>query len=242
MINKFLLTAAFTVCFMAAQAANAVVVVGLTSTQTLNFAPTATGASQTLTFNRFNQGTLGAGTRFLLTGVRITYTPAAAGTLSTVTVISNSGNKRTLIDTVTATTTLSSSAFTTFGGNIRGVSDVLDFNTSILSGNAQNVVRTANISYSAVSPITAPTITNVAPYVGTGSISVTKAITNIVNTITTPSGGAGNASFQSGDYKGTFQIIYTYNDLLPEPGSWATMILGFGAIGVAMRRRRTALA
>jgi len=28
---------------------------------------------------------------------------------------------------------------------------------------------------------------------------------------------------------------------VPEPGTWAMMLLGFGAAGFAMRRRRTAL-
>ena len=33
----------------------------------------------------------------------------------------------------------------------------------------------------------------------------------------------------------------TINTAVPEPGTWAMMLLGFGAAGVAMRRRRTAL-
>jgi hypothetical protein len=28
---------------------------------------------------------------------------------------------------------------------------------------------------------------------------------------------------------------------IPEPGTWALMILGFGAVGAAMRRRRQAI-
>ena len=61
MINKFRPVLAFAVTVLAAQAANAVVVVGLTRTQTLDFAPTSAGLTQTLNINQFNQGTLGAG-------------------------------------------------------------------------------------------------------------------------------------------------------------------------------------
>jgi hypothetical protein len=35
---------------------------------------------------------------------------------------------------------------------------------------------------------------------------------------------------------GTFTYLTA---AVPEPGTWATMLLGFGAVGFAMRRRRT---
>jgi hypothetical protein len=46
-------------------------------------------------------------------------------------------------------------------------------------------------------------------------------------TLNSPSGGAtlsGNASF--------------YQAAVPEPATWALMLIGFGGIGMAMRRRR----
>jgi hypothetical protein len=50
-------------------------------------------------------------------------------------------------------------------------------------------------------------------------------------TFNTPDGGgtvSGNASF--------------YTAAVPEPATWAMMLLGFGGIGFAMRRRRTGMA
>jgi hypothetical protein len=185
---------------------------------------------------------LGAGVRFLLTGVQIQYSLVTVAPLSTVTITSNSGNRRLLIDTVSATNTLSSTAFTSFNRAITGVSQIADFQTGIGPGAANGLVRTVGITYTPATAFAPPTISNVTPFVGGGVIGVTSSITNLVNNITTTAGGAGNATFNAGEYKGTFQIIYTFNDLLPEPGTWATMIIGFGAIGVAMRRRRTALA
>jgi hypothetical protein len=40
-----------------------------------------------------------------------------------------------------------------------------------------------------------------------------------------------NAVFPGGEIRGQLQAI-------PEPGAWALMILGFGAVGATLRRRR----
>jgi hypothetical protein len=40
----------------------------------------------------------------------------------------------------------------------------------------------------------------------------------------------------------TFAIGWPIDNAVPEPGTWALMILGFGAVGTALRRRRIAVA
>ena len=51
------------------------------------------------------------------------------------------------------------------------------------------------------------------------------------------------ASFWSGDSTGTFASDSGGGpNVVPEPGTWTMMILGFGGVGALMRRRRQALA
>lgn len=52
---------------------------------------------------------------------------------------------------------------------------------------------------------------------------------DVVNTLTATPGGDPN------DYHGNFQLTQT--SALPEPGTWAMMLIGFGAIGFSMRRK-----
>lgn len=50
---------------------------------------------------------------------------------------------------------------------------------------------------------------------------------------------ATGAGWQGGDDEawGIDNVLLSFTPSIPEPGSWALMILGFGAIGTAMRRR-----
>lgn len=48
----------------------------------------------------------------------------------------------------------------------------------------------------------------------------------------------GYSTIPRGDYFGDLSITRTA-DAVPEPGTWAMMLLGFGAIGFEIRRRRT---
>jgi hypothetical protein len=52
-----------------------------------------------------------------------------------------------------------------------------------------------------------------------------------LNTLTVNGLSRGNGSYGG-------QISFTPNSAVPEPGTWAMMLLGFGGMGMAMRRRR----
>ena len=53
-------------------------------------------------------------------------------------------------------------------------------------------------------------------------------------------GQCGNGSFSHNCIQSTYTLTYTYTPFgaVPEPETWAMMLLGFGAIGFAMRRQR----
>jgi hypothetical protein len=55
--------------------------------------------------------------------------------------------------------------------------------------------------------------------------------------------GAGDYSERESAFMETLTVTYTYvAAAVPEPASWGLMVVGFGAVGAAMRRRRTVLA
>ncbi len=241
MTNVLRLSAITAAMFMGT-AAQAVVV--LTSTQTLHFTPAIGNTSQTLSFNRFDPGVLGAGTRYTLTGVMLSYLPDATAPLSTVTITSNSGNRRIVAATVTAQSTIT---FTTapgtsfsFGSNLTGISAAADFSTGVSPGQANGLTRTVSIAYNPVSSFgsTAVGAPAVASFVGTGLVSVNNTLTNYAaSTSIVGTGGNGNGVVSGGQVGGDVMVTYTYVDELPEPGSWVSMLAGFALVGTAMRRR-----
>jgi hypothetical protein len=46
----------------------------------------------------------------------------------------------------------------------------------------------------------------------------------------------GRPGTQSGSFGGS--LAFSAANAVPEPGTWAMMLLGFGAMGVSLRRRR----
>jgi hypothetical protein len=75
----------------------------------------------------------------------------------------------------------------------------------------------------------------------TGSPSVTYVATAGLGTYS----GAGTTNLDFGgtaNVTGSFEVIYDYTSVpgVPEPATWAFMMLGVGAIGAAMRGRRKA--
>lgn len=240
-MKRFVRGAAMALAMVSATAAQAV---ALTSplVQVVHFTTGAANTSQILAFNKFDAGVLGAGTRYTLTGVTLSYTPVAVAPLSQITITSNSGNRRLLIANVTATSTVSSGSLFSFGNTISGTSQVADFQTGVAPGGANGLSRTVGIAYNPLTSIGSAIVSNLTPYIGTGTIAVTNGITNFASNVTTTVGGAGNATFTSGQVDGDFTVTYAFIDNLPEPGTWVTMIMGFGLIGTAMRKRQASVA
>lgn len=72
------------------------------------------------------------------------------------------------------------------------------------------------------------------------AIALTAAVTMISNTISNNCNGAGSYGSGRGDYGSSGFLgaeIRGAPGAVPEPGSWALMIIGFGLSGAAMRRR-----
>ena len=49
---------------------------------------------------------------------------------------------------------------------------------------------------------------------------------------------AGNTGTQTGGFSGSLAFVPNAVPGVPEPGTWAMMLLGFGALGMAMRRKQ----
>jgi len=82
-----------------------------------------------------------------------------------------------------------------------------------------------------------------------GGISIIQTVTGSSNSLTlmTDTLQAGTTyrflcTFNAGDGGGTFSGNASFTQAVPEPATWAMMLLGFGGIGLAMRRRRRGMA
>jgi hypothetical protein len=58
----------------------------------------------------------------------------------------------------------------------------------------------------------------------------------------TETGEAGVYTLSFGPIAETGSLTYTLSTLVPEPATWALMLVGFGGLGAAMRARRRAIA
>lgn len=67
-----------------------------------------------------------------------------------------------------------------------------------------------------------------------GTLSAISLIAGANNTLTVNGTNTGNSAFS-----GT--LTFAAQSAVPEPGTWAMMLLGFGAVGFSMRRKRPAL-
>lgn len=197
-----------------------------TLTQTLTFTPTLFGTGPTVETETFNQfDTLGG--RFVLQSVEVDWSTAFN---SNITATSGSGNTRTLQTTASFTSSLSTA------GNLFGFSNTVSGTSPnyVLAG--QGTTATFLVSGAGIGAF--DTATNLTPFLGTGTIAVTNTLSNIQGAISRVQGGNGNQSLTGGTALGSMSVVYYYIDLLPDPGTWATMIIGFGMVGASMRRRR----
>ena len=80
---------------------------------------------------------------------------------------------------------------------------------------------------------TAGVFDNLESYIVTGG---TGRFANFAGSLT----GTGTVTFAPGSLPASQQSITGNIGAVPEPTTWAMMLIGFGAIGVSFRRRRTA--
>lgn len=71
------------------------------------------------------------------------------------------------------------------------------------------------------------------PYIGTGTFSV--AISSVVETYTSTTGGTGEYEHTAGQYDGLVSVTYTY-DAVPEPTTMG--LLACGGLAILYRRKR----
>jgi hypothetical protein len=168
--------------------------------------------------------------RFVLTGVEITLNRTLAALIELTNGSNNAraGNLQYQMSSTISNTTLGLSSAAVLGTASQAIT--IAAGTRTLSQGAVNIGGTVTNVF---------TPSTFAPYAGTGNISLTSAVTNFISAVTVTSGGPGSLSGKSsGSVNGNVSVVYTYYDLVPEPGSWAMLIAGFGLIGAAARRRR----
>lgn len=184
----------------------------------------ATGGSDIASFNLFS----GAPEKLL--GVRLIWTPYFDGS---VTGTVRNGSKPTVTASLASSYTLTSDA------------GLLSFSGS-LNTNQVSLATTQNPQPFTLDPVfTAPSpviidVANIAGFIGDGGSSLRFNLANVART-TSQSNGSNPFEGHSGNAGGTLTIMYFIDDI-PEPGTWAMLIAGFGLTGAAMRRRRRAAA
>lgn len=189
-----------------------------------NLAPSAASAISFAQFNTIG----GLDQTLVLTGVRITALRTLTGAIN---VESASGNTRNGAISYEMTSRLQSGSL--FNLTDTAGSPSLAF---AVSGFSTVNVNTGQAALQASNVFNAATL---APYVGSGSISVTHSISNFISTLVLDGGGQGNLRGNSnGSVSGSVQVEYFFNDPIPEPSAWAMLIVGFGLTGATLRRQR----
>lgn len=189
-------------------------------TGALNINMPFTGGSQTLALNQFDT----RGGRFTLQSVAITWAPTVDAAL---TFISGSGNTRNSNSTFTVASQLTSA---TAGTPFPLPAEFTRTQNVVLAGQG----ATASILLASTDS-NSFTAASVAPYIGSGTVSFTNSLLRVANS----SGLTGNSTARAeGNIGGTLEFTYFFVDDIPEPGTWAMLIAGFGLTGASMRRCR----
>lgn len=78
-------------------------------------------------------------------------------------------------------------------------------------------------------------VSNISAEIGSNYIGWTPEVADILNA------GTASAGFSFGNVGGGGPVSFHFDfaPALPEPSTWAMMLLGFGAIGITLRRRRS---
>ena len=212
------------------------------TTQTINFSQSFTtsqqytgnasatlvaGAAPVINFLQFNP--IGSkGQTLTLTSVEIRLTRTITANIN---LVNGSGNARSGNLSFRMDSTFSSNPLFSFTNNLG--SGAVPFSLAARSQGNVFFNDTATTEIYTISP------TNFSPYVGTGSLSLVHQLSNFVSTAVFTGGGQGSLSgTATGTVNGEFEIIYNYLDPVPEPGSWAMLIAGFGMVGAMARRQR----
>lgn len=224
-MKRFVLGAAMAVAMVSASAAQAVVYIK-TQVQNLTFASAAPGTNtqQLLRFNPVNGR--------VLTAVSIRFFADPAALANTVKIDNGSGNTRNVTANYSMTNALTSSAF--------NLSTAFTSNSITYLLVKSSPITTYDLSFSGGQATLNPA--NVTPFVGSGSIAILDTFSAVVQSSAVYQGGKGNTTITGSTGTSRLEVIYTYTDPAPEPGTWVTMVLGFGLIGAAMRKRQASIA
>lgn len=216
-----------------------------TATQTLTFGSALTDFDMTKSFDLFNTS-LGT-----LLSVSIKDTYQANSTLSVQNLGSGDsfGTVQTSSDlTLTAANAAQNNAIIQLlaGGDDDGPTTTIftkSKNYTLASGASQSGIVSNSTTYNSdfQSASDAATLSAfAAPSGGTGSIRATTLTRSLLGNT-----GGNTVSSQVTTATGTFSIFYTYDNstaiaAVPEAATWAMMLVGFGGMGAALRRRRMA--
>jgi len=215
---KYLLASALLafVCIPQARAAEV-----LSQTVTINSAAAPT--SSTVNFNQFD-ATWGT-----LQSVSLEFASSLVAT-GTATNNSNAAHSYTL--TKAASASLSGNGFS--------------FNETLASGtvNLGTIAKKTTITLAQITGSgwdSATLLSGFTPFIGTGQVGFAYASTNgfalsnpsVLNLLASV-GGSATLTYN-------YELPPPPTNGVPEPTSWAMMLIGFGAMGAAMRRRRTSL-